>query len=165
MIKLSFCQNDPPIGVSFWQKDSLITHILFELWLITLLWIVSVFLTQTLSNSWDCTWVRESVNLVERSVFSIHKKNPLLMFQGYNCWRKRRINECEGTLLVQCCKRTISWGYSSKWSLEYANALWNWTYHKSIKVSLSNENIFLLQKLNNKNILIRGLLLTLGDLT
>ena len=36
------------MGESFWQKDSLITHILFELWLITLLWIVSVFLTQTL---------------------------------------------------------------------------------------------------------------------
>ena len=48
MIKLSFCQNDSPMGGSFWQKDSLITHILFELWLITLLWIVSVFLTQTL---------------------------------------------------------------------------------------------------------------------
>ena len=49
LIKLSFCQNDSPIGGSFWQKDSLITHILFELWLITLLWIVSVFLTQTLA--------------------------------------------------------------------------------------------------------------------
>ena len=36
------------MGESFWQKDSLITHILFELWLITLLWVVSVFLTQTL---------------------------------------------------------------------------------------------------------------------
>ena len=31
MIKLSFCRNDFPIGGSFWQKDSLITHILFEL--------------------------------------------------------------------------------------------------------------------------------------
>ena len=30
-IKLSLCQNDPLIGESFWQKDSLITHILFEL--------------------------------------------------------------------------------------------------------------------------------------
>ena len=30
-----------------WQN--MITHILFELWLITLLWIVSVFLTQTLA--------------------------------------------------------------------------------------------------------------------
>ena len=30
VIKLSFCQNDPPFGESFWQKDSLITHILFE---------------------------------------------------------------------------------------------------------------------------------------
>ena len=31
VIKLSFCQNDPPMGELFWQKDSLITHILFEL--------------------------------------------------------------------------------------------------------------------------------------
>ena len=51
VIELSFCQNDSPTGGSFWQKDSLITHILFELWLITILWIVSVFLTQTL-----CSW-------------------------------------------------------------------------------------------------------------
>ena len=39
------------MGGSFWQKDSLITHILSELWLITLLWIVLVFLTQTLPLS------------------------------------------------------------------------------------------------------------------
>ena len=38
------------MGDSFLQKDSLITHILFELWLITLLWIVLVFLTQTLDS-------------------------------------------------------------------------------------------------------------------
>ena len=31
VIKLSFCQNDPPIGGSFWQKNSLITIMLFEL--------------------------------------------------------------------------------------------------------------------------------------
>ena len=31
---LLFCQNDFPKRRSFWQKDSLITHILFELWLI-----------------------------------------------------------------------------------------------------------------------------------
>ena len=31
MIKLPFCQNEPPMGESFWQKDSLMTHILFEL--------------------------------------------------------------------------------------------------------------------------------------
>ena len=28
---LLFCQNDFPMRESFWQKDSLITHILFEL--------------------------------------------------------------------------------------------------------------------------------------
>ena len=34
MVKQSFCLNDPPIREPFWQKDSLITYILFELWLI-----------------------------------------------------------------------------------------------------------------------------------
>ena len=29
--KLSFCRNDPLIRESFWQKNSLVTHILFEL--------------------------------------------------------------------------------------------------------------------------------------
>ena len=61
VIKLSFCQNDPPMGESFWQKDSLITHMLFELWLITLLWIVSVFLTQTLVC--NCQYVVTDINL------------------------------------------------------------------------------------------------------
>ena len=32
--RLLFCQNDSPIGGSFWQKDSLITHILFGLCLL-----------------------------------------------------------------------------------------------------------------------------------
>jgi hypothetical protein len=27
--KLSVCQNDPPKSVSFWQKNSLATHIFF----------------------------------------------------------------------------------------------------------------------------------------
>ena len=31
VIKLSFCQNDPPIGESFWKNTSLVTPILFEL--------------------------------------------------------------------------------------------------------------------------------------
>ena len=31
VVKVSFCQNDPPIGESFWQNTSLVTHILFEL--------------------------------------------------------------------------------------------------------------------------------------
>ena len=31
VIKLSLCQNDPLIGESFWQNNSLVTHILFEL--------------------------------------------------------------------------------------------------------------------------------------
>ena len=31
VIKLSFCQNDPLLRESFWQNNSLVTHILFEL--------------------------------------------------------------------------------------------------------------------------------------
>ena len=45
--RLLFCQNDSPMGESFWQKDSLITHILFEL---CLSWYLaqSTFLLDTL---------------------------------------------------------------------------------------------------------------------
>ena len=40
---MSFCQNDSPNRGSFWQKDSLITHILFELHPIMILSLVSNF--------------------------------------------------------------------------------------------------------------------------
>ena len=45
--RLLFCQKDSPMGESFWQKDSLITHILFEL---CLLWYLaqSTFILDTL---------------------------------------------------------------------------------------------------------------------
>ena len=48
LIKLSFCQNNSPMGGSFWQKDSLITHILFELWLIMVFRPVANFAQQIL---------------------------------------------------------------------------------------------------------------------
>ena len=38
VIKLTFSQNDCSMGGSFWPKASLITHILFELWLFHALW-------------------------------------------------------------------------------------------------------------------------------
>ena len=31
MSTLSFCQSDPPMSESFWQKDRIFTHILFDL--------------------------------------------------------------------------------------------------------------------------------------
>ena len=34
VFKLILCQNGPPMGGSFWQNNSLISHILFELWLL-----------------------------------------------------------------------------------------------------------------------------------
>ena len=50
VIKLSFCQNDSPMEETFWQKDSLITHILFELWLIMLFSPVANFAQQSLHS-------------------------------------------------------------------------------------------------------------------
>ena len=41
-------QSDPPITESFWRKDSLITHILFELWLIMISSPVANFAQQSL---------------------------------------------------------------------------------------------------------------------
>ena len=48
VIKLSFCQNDFPMGETFWQKDSLITQKLFELWLIMIFRPVANFAQQSL---------------------------------------------------------------------------------------------------------------------
>ena len=47
-MKLSFSQNDPPMGKTFWKKDNLIKHILFELWLIMILSPVANFAQQSL---------------------------------------------------------------------------------------------------------------------
>ena len=52
-MKLSFCQNDSLIGGSFWQKDSLITHILFELCLFR--------------NLAQCTFFSSPYSLVENT--------------------------------------------------------------------------------------------------
>ena len=43
-----FCQNNSPMRGSFWQKDSLITHILFELQLIIIFSTVANFVDQSL---------------------------------------------------------------------------------------------------------------------
>ena len=62
VIKLSFCQNNSPMGGSFWQKDSLITHILFELWLIMIFSSVANFAQQSLlKHVWCCIGTYETV--------------------------------------------------------------------------------------------------------
>ena len=50
VIKLFFCQNDSPMGVTFWQKDSLITHIHFKLCLIMIFSQVANFAQQSLQE-------------------------------------------------------------------------------------------------------------------
>ena len=81
-IKLSFSQNDFPMAESFWQKDSLITHILFEL---CLLWHLSQ------SQIWCITlyhWNKDNWNSdIERNLTSCS-------FQG-------RASNCSGPLSKQ----------------------------------------------------------------
>ena len=49
---LLFCQNNSPRRETFWQKDSLITHILFELQPITIFSPVKNFGDQSLNQLW-----------------------------------------------------------------------------------------------------------------
>ena len=46
--RILFCQNNSPMRGSFWQKDSLITHILFELQPIIIFSTVANFVDQSL---------------------------------------------------------------------------------------------------------------------
>ena len=48
VILLSFCQNDPLVGESFRQNNSLVTHILFELQPVTIFSSVANFAIQSL---------------------------------------------------------------------------------------------------------------------
>jgi hypothetical protein len=50
VIKLSFCQNDSLMGESFWQNNSLVTNILFELQPIIIFSPVANFGDQSLLN-------------------------------------------------------------------------------------------------------------------
>ena len=49
--KLFFCQNGVLLGRSFWQKNSLVTFILFELWLLWHLALLRFLLNHTLQLS------------------------------------------------------------------------------------------------------------------
>ena len=58
VVKLSFCQNDPPMGKSFWLNKSLVTSTLFELCLFVLFSPASNLMhhplcTQTLNSNSD----------------------------------------------------------------------------------------------------------------
>ena len=81
MIKLSFCQNDSHLGGSFWQKDSLITHILFELWLIMIFSPVVNFAQQAL-----CAPLLPAACIFENNLFvfkEVSSENVVLIY-GYD---------------------------------------------------------------------------------
>ena len=70
VMKLFFCQNSPLMGQSFWQKNSFITHILFEVYLFlylaqsTYLWDTLYFLMTdqklNLCVPNNCIWWKKS---------------------------------------------------------------------------------------------------------
>ena len=57
--KLSFCQNDSPIGVSFWQKESLLQYTMTQLQiskypvLLTLMYIYLGMIKKNIPITWD----------------------------------------------------------------------------------------------------------------
>ena len=63
MTRLLFCQNDSPMGGSFWQKDSLITDILFGL---CLLWYLAH--SQILGISLYVVPVKSKVKILQNFV-------------------------------------------------------------------------------------------------
>ena len=52
VIKLSFCQNDPLMGESFWQNNSNVTHVIFELQPIIIFSPVANFGNQSIIQNW-----------------------------------------------------------------------------------------------------------------
>ena len=120
-------QNDPPVGESFWQKDSLITHILFELWLITLLWIVLVFLTQTLGNH-----PSNKKKLIASYLSNFEKKHCLwfagfaiIIFANLRCQLTKKGSVCchfsnmNITMIINVNEnKQWTWGQSLKYSTD-----------------------------------------------
>ena len=114
MTKLSFCQNEPLMRESFWQKISLVTNILFEL---GLFWYVAH--SQILGNTlykYVCKrkWSEVHIRFVENLFCTSLEINPLkqkewsasfCMFQWqkniqkrneklFFFWRRRNILKC-----------------------------------------------------------------------
>ena len=106
VIKLSFCQNVSPMGGSFWQKDSLITHILFDLWLILIFSPVTIFAQQSLCNKKSTIYIQICYELVG----TIGKLCPTLYY-ALNEWswlKTKRItwnNNCKTKLGLMPCPK------------------------------------------------------------
>ena len=82
---LSFCQNDPPKSTLFWQKNSLVTHIFFDLCLLSHSAQSQILVTKLFFGSGKCgnfhivstlwhffyftNWIVAAENIEERKVF------------------------------------------------------------------------------------------------
>ena len=76
---LFFCQNDSPTSDSFWQKNRLVTHILFDLCLFEHFSPVASFEQQSIALQSDCR------NVLWWFYIKIWTKN----YWSLSCWRKR----------------------------------------------------------------------------
>ena len=70
-MKLFFCQNDPLMGEPFWQNNSLVSHILFELQPIIIFSPVANFGNQSLIT--DMT--KHKHMYIPVTIFSDYKRN------------------------------------------------------------------------------------------
>ena len=81
-MKLFFCQNDPLIGEPFWQNNSLVSHILFELQPIIIFSPVANFGNQSLAQVTRC--VNFSVPYSELCITGYYDKSGnLVTLRGF----------------------------------------------------------------------------------
>ena len=80
-MKLLFCQNDSPIRGSFWQKDSLITHIFFELQPIMIFSPVANFWASPSSccETWPAPILSQRFGKLKKKILRIQTEKRLLL--------------------------------------------------------------------------------------
>ena len=86
-MKLFFCQNDPLMGEPFWQNNSLVSHILFELQPIIIFSPVANFGNQSLLNVKSAVSLKWSVGFENdikiTPIFTINFSSKMLIRQCF----------------------------------------------------------------------------------
>ena len=124
VIKLSFSQNDPLIGESFWQNNSLVTYILFEL--------QPIIIFSPVANFGDQSLLTIKWRILRRQLNIMH---PVCIFCGFNVFlslshSQRQENQmgdknlCEKQISISANMSTICSGSGQKSQTRPLDAFW-----------------------------------------
>ena len=122
--RLLFCQNDSPMRESFWQKDSLITHILFEL--------QPIIIFSPVANFGDQSLLTIKWRILRRQLNIMHS---VCIFCGFNVFlslshSQRQENQmgdknlCEKQISISANMSTICSGSGQKSQTPPLDAFW-----------------------------------------